>query len=350
MGLMTNSNELARLVSPDALTALRWSFDEAGPPFANSGAAGVLPLTAGGGTAAVFGRGGVFGQCVDFGGAVNGMVSGNTQVGETAGPWTASAWVKVRAFPAQFPHVLAKQYRNDGTWTSPFSSVDIQLTNAADGSWQALTTIDGSPKVIAVGGNDKVILNQWHHLALSFDGTNLIAYKDGDVVGSLVTTLPAPVQSALTTAAGGTLAAATYFYKVTALNANGETVGSNEQSIATPLNNKNTVSWAAVGGATNYRVYRGTAAGAENVFYAVGNVTSFVDTGAASTAGAPPASNTATGVSTDWGTHGAWIVGGNPLATTEDINAKIDEVRFDWALRSAAYIRGMYKAGLALFD
>jgi hypothetical protein len=109
-------------------------------------------------------------------------------------------------------------------------------------------------------------------------------------------TILAPVQSAATTSAtGGTLAAATYYYKVTALTAAGETVGSNEQSIATSgTTSSNVVTWAAVTGATGYRVYRGTAAAGENIYYTAGNVTTFTDTGAASTAGSTPVSNTAT--------------------------------------------------------
>lgn len=106
--------------------------------------------------------------------------------------------------------------------------------------------------------------------------------------------LATPVQATPTTATtGGTLAAATYYYVVTATDASGETIKSNEQSIATTgTTSANTISWAAITGATGYRIYRGTATGGENVFYSVGAVTSFMDTGAANTAGTPPASNT----------------------------------------------------------
>jgi len=105
----------------------------------------------------------------------------------------------------------------------------------------------------------------------------------------------APVQSAIVgSTTGGTLAAATYYYVVTATTAAGETVRSNEQSVVnTGTTSSNTISWAAVTGVTGYNVYRGTAAGTEGVYYAAGNVVSFVDTGAASTAGTPPTINTA---------------------------------------------------------
>jgi len=104
------------------------------------------------------------------------------------------------------------------------------------------------------------------------------------------TPLAPPVANAPTTATtGGTLAAATYLYVITALNAKGESLKSNEVSVATTgTTSTTTTTWGAIAGATSYRIYRGTATGAQNVFYAVGNVTTFTDTGAANTAGAPP--------------------------------------------------------------
>ena len=94
----------------------------------------------------------------------------------------------------------------------------------------------------------------------------------------------APVQSAATTAiTGGTglAAATTYFYKITAVSATGETLGSNEVIILTGAGttNSNALSWSTVAGATGYKVYRGTAAGAENVSFLLGTVLSYVDTG-----------------------------------------------------------------------
>ncbi|HEV2709144.1 MAG TPA: hypothetical protein VGU67_02925 [Edaphobacter sp.] len=91
---------------------------------------------------------------------------------------------------------------------------------------------------------------------------------------------------------GGTLAAGNYFYKVTALNAAGETTGSAEASTTTTGSTGSVaLAWAAVSGATSYRVYRGTAAGAESVFYTTGT-NSYTDTNAASTAGTVPTTNT----------------------------------------------------------
>lgn len=105
--------------------------------------------------------------------------------------------------------------------------------------------------------------------------------------------LAAPVADTPATATtGGSLAAATYYYKVTGVTALGETIGSNEVSqVTTGAASTVTLTWSAINGATGYRVYRGTAAGLETVYYALGNVLTYIDTGAASTAGTPPTSS-----------------------------------------------------------
>jgi hypothetical protein len=103
-----------------------------------------------------------------------------------------------------------------------------------------------------------------------------------------------PVQSATSVSGtGGTLAAGTYYYKITALNSGGETIGSNEQSAVTVgTTSRVTLTWSKVHGASSYRVYRGTSSNGQNVYYAPGNVLTYQDTGAVATAGSPPSTNT----------------------------------------------------------
>ncbi len=104
--------------------------------------------------------------------------------------------------------------------------------------------------------------------------------------------------SATPSGSGGTLAAATYYYKIAATYSSGaESVTAAEvnSGALTGSTSSVTLNWTAAAGATGYKIYRGTAAGAENVFYTVGAVTTFTDTGAASTGGSPPTSNLASG-------------------------------------------------------
>lgn len=93
---------------------------------------------------------------------------------------------------------------------------------------------------------------------------------------------------------GGTLAAGTYYWVVTAVNANGETPPSNEvTATVTGTTSSVALSWAAQTGATSYNIYRGTAAGAESALVGTATGTSYTDTGSAGSAATPPSSNTA---------------------------------------------------------
>lgn len=95
---------------------------------------------------------------------------------------------------------------------------------------------------------------------------------------------------------GGAFAAATYFWKITGTNSQGETTASNEATVAIALNGNASLTWAALpAGTAGVRVYRGTATNAENVLVAtLGAVVAYTDTGTAGVAGAPPAANSAT--------------------------------------------------------
>jgi len=105
-------------------------------------------------------------------------------------------------------------------------------------------------------------------------------------------TLTIPVNATFTTGVG-TLATATYYYRVTATNAQGETLPSAETSlaIAGPLGVN--VNWTAVTGATGYKVY-GRTTGVELLIAAVvgGGTVTYLDGGSITPAGALPTANT----------------------------------------------------------
>lgn len=93
---------------------------------------------------------------------------------------------------------------------------------------------------------------------------------------------------------GGTLPAATYWYEVTAIAADGfETVVSNEVvATVSGATSKVTLVWSAYTGATGYRVYRGVASGAETLLVSVAAGTlTYVDTGAVTPGGTIPPTN-----------------------------------------------------------
>ena len=116
--------------------------------------------------------------------------------------------------------------------------------------------------------------------------------------------LPTPAQP--TVARVGTAGTTTYGYRVTALDGTGETLPSTERTITNAnavLNgtNYNTITWASVPGAVQYKVYRTTSAGTPASTGLIGTITggttlSFNDTGIAGTTVAP--TNNSTGGAT----------------------------------------------------
>src|SRR5919202_5233159 len=96
----------------------------------------------------------------------------------------------------------------------------------------------------------------------------------------------------------GTLPIGTYFYKVTAITAKGETVASPEVSAdVTVANSAVHLTWTGVFGATGYRVYRGTTSGGEDHWSpAAGTTFDSINTGG--TNGSPPSSSTVKGPAT----------------------------------------------------
>lgn len=102
--------------------------------------------------------------------------------------------------------------------------------------------------------------------------------------------------------AGGTLAAGTYSYRVSATNANGETLASTAvTAVTTGATSKVTVGWNAVvppagaSAVTGYKVY-GRTGGAELLIATTGaGVLTYEDTGSVTPAGALPTANTTAG-------------------------------------------------------
>jgi hypothetical protein len=106
--------------------------------------------------------------------------------------------------------------------------------------------------------------------------------------------LATPSGVSATVTSGGTLAAGTYYYVVTALDSSSlSSAKSTEVSCTVDGSTTNAcqISWNAVSGAAKYRVWRGTSSGAENQYFET-TATSYTDTGTSGTSGTPPSSPT----------------------------------------------------------
>jgi hypothetical protein len=89
---------------------------------------------------------------------------------------------------------------------------------------------------------------------------------------------------------GGTFGAGSQFWKITAVTALGESVGSGEATATIAASGTASLTWTAYPTAQWINVYRGTVTGTENKLIAQlpGTATAFLDTGTAGTSVSPP--------------------------------------------------------------
>ena len=155
-------------------------------------------------------------------------------------------------------------------------------------------------------------------------------------VGNAAAQLAAPVNATFTTATtGGTLLdLTTYFYRVAAVNAQGGTsLASTETSLETGNSTANTntltVKWAAVTGATSYKVYGRTTGGELFMATVAAPTLQFVDDGSITPAGALPTSATTDvtlnlyqGISSTLGSD--TVIGGVPATAVASSGGSFD--------------------------
>ena len=100
---------------------------------------------------------------------------------------------------------------------------------------------------------------------------------------------PALVKGA-TAGTGGTFGAGSAYWVLTATDADGETLKSNEITSVMTATSTQALTWAAVTGATGYKLYRGiTVSGTYTTLVAaLGLVTAYTDLGNAGTVASPP--------------------------------------------------------------
>jgi hypothetical protein len=127
----------------------------------------------------------------------------------------------------------------------------------------SLDTCDGSRVLFEYGGAEQT--NRGRIMASTlFSPVSVSPYY---LVLAKALDLPLNAPTGLTVSAGGsggTLATATYYYKVTALDgAGGETTASSEANTPITLGQKATLAWNTVPNASGYNIYRGISSGGE---------------------------------------------------------------------------------------
>jgi hypothetical protein len=178
---------------------------------------------------------------------------------------------------------------------------------------------DGASAIGTVASTSAVWSNAAAKLLSIRNGNIERSYLTGDglfnggvnaIGGVSATALATPVNGThTTTTTGGTLVPGTYYYRVSATNALGETLASTETSKVVPAGtNTNTVTvvWGVVMGATGYKVY-GRTTGAELLMATIasGNTLLWLDAGSVGPAGALPTANSTGGVAVTGTASGA---------------------------------------------
>ena len=214
------------------------------------------------------------------------QVDSTTLATDTASPYSYS-WNS--AAVANGTHTLTTTATDTaGNTTTTTETITVQNNGT--------TTTPSAPTLNSAASGNGTVALIWS-APTSNGGSAITGYRvyRGTTSGSetLLTTLGNVTSWSDTGLTNGT----TYYYKVSALNAVGESVASNELSAkpattpgaptlnsATPGNGTVALAWSAPassGGSaiTGYRVYRGTASGTETLLTTLSNVTSFTDTG-----------------------------------------------------------------------
>lgn len=150
-----------------------------------------------------------------------------------------------------------------------------------------------------------------------------IALPTGDTIAGVTWTAQSGISlaninpptnlAAVAVGTGGTFAAGSFFWKITAINSQGETTVSNEATATLVLNGSATLTWNQVTNATGYKVYRGTSTGAENHLITTigsGSTLTYTDTGTVGSAVSPPGANTAIETLFAPTNATAWVTGG----------------------------------------
>jgi len=136
---------------------------------------GLLQLGAGGNTATTTGPGKV-GQALEFDGTDDYIIIPQTAALEP-GNISVSAWFKSRSFA--LPQAVVQKAFAD-TWESPFVSWMMRVNNANLIETDVGDGISYSQN--SVNLTEALIPNNWYHLMMTYDGTNLFTYLNGALV------------------------------------------------------------------------------------------------------------------------------------------------------------------------
>jgi len=209
----------------------------------------------------------------------------NVLIGNSAGGYLTSGYNNVIIGHSAGTFLLPQTAGTTLTTNNSSVFVGISIRSAAQGASNevVIAGYNNTLGQVGYGSNTTVIGNNL---------TTNTAIQGNLTLGSLnPVSIGLPVATPSTS--GGTLAAGTYFYQIVAVDIYGNTTTPSAEANATTTGTTSSIalSWNAVTGSASYRVYRGIATNAQNVYY-TSSTNSFTDINGTSTAGTVPTSNT----------------------------------------------------------
>lgn len=165
----------------DIHTVVNWKFNETAAPYKNSGTAGELDLNVGNVNTPTSNIVGVLDNCI-FCGENNDsfLKTVPTTVGEVVGNQiTVSLWLNLRSFKI-YGVILTKMYYSNNSWTDPRMSILICQRDISGQIYLALN-IDGEIGYNFPNANELITFNTWNHYAITYDGTYVKSYKNGEL-------------------------------------------------------------------------------------------------------------------------------------------------------------------------
>ncbi|MBK7761859.1 MAG: hypothetical protein IPI46_00615 [Bacteroidetes bacterium] len=118
---------------------------------------------------------GLMNNNVKLNGANDYMLVPHNAVFNSTSEITVEAWVYPTSYPSQYPAIIAKHNAN--------SSFELDLKNDNTIEWECM--IDGVQRNLNGG---TITLNQWTHIAATYNGSTMKIFKNGIVVASFAVT------------------------------------------------------------------------------------------------------------------------------------------------------------------
>src|SRR5262249_5419228 len=126
---------------------------------------------------------GNFAGALDIPGSGRDGAQGAGAVNPTPTALTIHGWAYLRSHQPD-GILMLKEYRNDGTWSPPY--VSLMIGDNSNATWFVVRTTGGVFHELDITASaDSLPLNQWFHVAMTYDGSTLTAYLNGVARGSM---------------------------------------------------------------------------------------------------------------------------------------------------------------------